>query len=277
MAMVWSSSHMYMFQAPSANPNVIPGIPPPDSKDSISMESASPQDTARYVSTASPPPTTPDVKSIEANSIPTDLERLMLQDLLTQPFSGVVDRIKRLRLSRRKATAVLRVLEERGSIKPAFIYNGTALLKLFDLTEDGSRLCDDLDLGTPPPRSEGGVVHRFMVNRTANRLRETGWKARTEYRVADDLVVDIHAETEKRLMAVLVETGKSNISRNLKRTLAAGYEEVLIIAPTPEIAANLRLLVAGLAQRELPVMSLAEFLATETATVEVAENVCTSG
>ncbi|NUM53494.1 MAG: ATP-binding protein [Candidatus Hydrogenedentes bacterium] len=277
MAMVWSSSDMYMFQAPPANPSLIPGIPPPDNRDSISMESASPQDTARDVSTASPPPTTPDIQSVETNSKPTDLERLMLQDLLTQPFSGVVDRIRRLGFSRRKATAVLRTLEEHGFIKPTFIYNGTALLKLFDLTEDGSRLCDGLNLGTPPPRSEGGVVHRFMVNRAANRLRETGWKARTEYRVADDLVVDIHAESKQRLMAVLVETGKSNISRNLKRTLAAGYEEVLIIAPTPEIAANLRRLVAGLAQREPPVMSLAEFLASEIATVEVAENVCASG
>ena len=48
-------------------------------------------------------------------------------------------------------------------------------------------------------------------------------------RISNDLIVDICAQKEGKTIAVLVETGKSHIQKNISRTKLAGFDEVRVI------------------------------------------------
>lgn len=69
---------------------------------------------------------------------------------------------------------------------------------------------------------------------TAQKLREQGWQTECEYKASAELTVDIHAEKDGRLLAVLVETGKSDIKRNIELVRNEGYAETWILATSPK-------------------------------------------
>lgn len=153
----------------------------------------------------------------------TGLELAFLQDIVRHPYDGVVQRIKRLQTSRRKGTAALQSLEKRGLLKPVSIQTGQSTIKLFDLPKEGRALCHQQGYGPLPNVTEGGILHRYWVHHTAQKLRAEGWTVQTEYPVHNNLIVDIHAEKDGKTMAVLVETGKSNVEHNIKKTRLSGY------------------------------------------------------
>lgn len=260
MVRSWYSAESGNYQAAAPESRPVPPIPPPDVKEMTIKESASPGNSANNVPNASPPPTTPGKAIVDQEFPFTECEALVFKDIVQNPFSGVVERIKRLGLSRRKAAAVLRALEAQGLTKPVLIYTGTAQLKLFDLTEDGMRLCRRAQLGALPNRTEGGVIHRFIVHRVAERLRADGWHVKTEHPIADDLTVDIHAEADGRLCAVLVETGKSSYLHNVKQTQIAGYTDVHLVTPTPDVAARLKQSIHEKNRLSVPIQTFAEFM-----------------
>ncbi|GMW03942.1 MAG: hypothetical protein AMXMBFR84_50760 [Candidatus Hydrogenedentota bacterium] len=260
MARNWYSAESgnYLAALPKSRP--VPPIPPPDVKETTNKESASPGKSAITQPTVSPPPTTPGKAIVDQEYPLTECEALVFKDIVQNPFSGVVERLKRLGLSRRKAAAVLRALEAQGLTKPVLVYTGTSQLKLFDLTENGLRLCRRAQLGALPSHTEGGVLHRFIVRRVAERFRADGWHVKTEHPIADNLIVDVHAEVDGRLCCVLVETGKSNYLHNLKQTQTAGYTDVHVVTPTPEVAARLKHSIHEKTGLSVPVQTFADFM-----------------
>ncbi len=225
----WYSTDTAAYHAPPPYSRPSKPIPSPDDKQEIPMESRTPTE---FTSTHVPPntavttPTATPGKPETSTAFPgiTDLELAMLADIVNHPFDGVVRRIHRIQVSRRKGSAALKALEERGVITAAAIFTGTSLIKLFDLTKDGRAVCHANNIGPLPDMTHGGIEHRYWVTVTAEKLRSEGWTVKTEYQVSNELIVDIHAEKDNKAMAVLVETGKSDIPKNVKKTIAAGYE-----------------------------------------------------
>ncbi len=184
------------------------------------------------------PTTTPNRKELQIGiTALTPLEVEMLEDILQHPFQGVVQRVQRLRASRRKGAAALRALEERGALAPVTVFTGTSTMKLFDLTPSGTALCRSHGLGPLLQPTHGGIEHRYWVDRAAQRLESEAWEVHKEFRVADDLIVDVHATLNGRMLAVLVETGKSDARKNLEKTLAAGYEHIWVVTNSPKVLA----------------------------------------
>lgn len=157
----------------------------------------------------------------------------MLADILRQPFDGVVTRIRRLQISRRKGVAALRALEHRGLIQPETVFTGASIMKLFDLTPEGRRRCQEQGLGPLPSPTEGGILHRFLIHRAAEKLEREDWTVEREAMVNDHLTLDILARNKDQRLAVLVETGKSDVKENLKKTLAAGFADIWLVSDNP--------------------------------------------
>lgn len=223
------------FQSPLPERKPNSAVPVSDKKNTKPPESSSTQATSKptHVST---PTTTPKEQEMKiAFSKPTELERSMFRDILTHPFDGVVRRITRIYTSRRKGTAALQSLEQRGLIKPAQIYTGSSLIKLFNLTKLGRALCHAKNIGPLPHVTEGGIEHRYWVHAISEKLKSKGWKTKTEHKVATDLIVDVHAQQNTRLLAALYETGKSHIKQNLTKTIKAGYKEIWICSCNPDV------------------------------------------
>lgn len=226
------SADSALYHPANTKQSVQAGIPRPDDKDSSIPESGSSQAKPERPAFASPA-TTPQER-VQENG-PSELELAMLADIVEHPFDGVVRRIQRQHASRRKGSAALKALEQRGLLKPAHVFTGTSLVKLYDLTKAGRALAHQHNLGPLPDITEGGITHRYWVNHTAKQLQEASWKVKTEHRVSDDLIVDIHAEKDGKAMAILVETGKSNIKANVTKAVSQEYKEIWIITDKPHI------------------------------------------
>ena len=133
MAERWYSSDTATRNASSLEPRPPSVIPLTDDKHLNIPETEEPSPDVSVGKDGYSPTTTPEDGQTKASlSEPTDLEVAMLRDILAHPLDGVVARIKRLAVSRRKGTAALKALEQREIVKPAHIYTGKSLLKLFD-------------------------------------------------------------------------------------------------------------------------------------------------
>ena len=222
--------------SPQPNPSAPSTIPLAEDKQRKAAESKEPSTQAPIQSDiVATPATTPKKEKQEPCFTPSDLEVAMLKDIVHHPFDGVVRRISRLGASRRKGTAALKALEMRQLVTPAGLYTGTSLLKLFDITPEGRSVCRERELGLLPEPTAGWVEHRYWVRHCANTLSGKGWAVQTEYRVSEHLTVDVHAELGGRILAVLVETGKSNAAENIRKTAQAGYNEIWVVSNSPQV------------------------------------------
>jgi len=211
-------------------------VPVPEDKQVFPMESPSSQACSSENKHASPT-TAPEKTTPESLDSLSALETEMLQDIIENPFDGVVKRIKRVGVSRRKGTAALLSLENRGLVRPSNIFTGSSIIKLFDMTNAGRTVYQSLGLGVPSTPTEGGVEHRYWIHHVANRLKSDGWQTQREYEVSTDVTVDIHAQNGERTVAVLVETGHSNVKGNIAKTIKAGYSEVWVVSNSPRVRA----------------------------------------
>ena len=211
-------------------------VPRAEDKQVIPMESPSSQAHSVKTKYASPT-TTPDKENGKKGLFqePSQVEVDMLADIVERPFDGVVQRIRRLGASRRKGTAALKALEMRNLVKAATFYTGSAMIKLFDLTSLGRSLCFRLHLGPLPDVTEGGIEHRFWIHHVDTVLRSSQWLTQNEYAVSTDTTIDIHAQKGERIVAILVETGASNIIRNVERAVQAGYREIWVVSNNPSV------------------------------------------
>ncbi|MCC6699783.1 MAG: ATP-binding protein [Candidatus Hydrogenedentes bacterium] len=225
-----------LFHGAAAKPGIIHGVPRPDREPGNPAETSLPPVQPKD-SVECPPPPTPEKQPgpYDDSGSPTPLEAAMLKDILSHPYSGVVSRINRLNTSRRKGVAALRSLEKRGLIEPETIFTGTALIKLFTLTPEGRGFCHEQSLGPIPNPTEGGILHRYLIHRAALKLQAEGWTVEKEARIHDHLTVDILATKAEQRLAVLVETGKSNVKENLNKTLEAGLSDMWIVSDVPSV------------------------------------------
>jgi hypothetical protein len=241
----WYSANTSAYHAPPPKLSTSKPIPRPDEEQEIRTESQSVESPSTQAPISEPigptPTTTPIPEREKKVSFPesSELELAMIRDIVENPFDGVVKRIHRLQTSRRKGSAALKALEERGLVASANLFTGTSVVKLFDLTQAGRALCHAKGIGLLPDITRGGIEHRYWVAATAEKLREQGWQATCEYKVSDELTVDIHAEKGGRLLAVLVETGKSDIKKNIATATSNSYTEIWIVATNPKVRATI--------------------------------------
>jgi hypothetical protein len=269
MAFRLCSADTVAFHPPPTATCPIPALPPSDYKETNPSEHPSSHVPANLSSVKSPA-TTPKENGSEKNISfpePSELERALLSDIAVHPFDGVVRRISRLQTSRRKGIAALKALEEEGLIKPENVFSGRAFLKLFDIINPAGRaMCHKHGIHTLPDITEGRIEHRYWVHRVNQGLQSSGWQTKVEHPVASDLCVDIHATKKEMTIAVLVETGRSNVEANIRRTVAAAYDQVWVVANAPKVAVVVKRLRGEYPQIPLLLKRPDEFPGNVTAT-----------
>ena len=226
----WYSRHTGPYRSPQPELSPLKAIPAHDERQVQPTETSSQEVAANQSALTTSPTTTPtDEHTQPVLQEPSHLELALVQDILNHPFDGVVRRSQRLQASRRKSVAALQTLEQRGIVKAASIFTGSSIIKLYDITNAGRTFCAHHAFGPLPNMTAGGVQHRYAVHGAAERLRAEGWTIKTEYAVSNGLIVDVHAERDGKTMAVLVETGKSNIAANLRKTASHGYNRIEVV------------------------------------------------
>lgn len=158
----------------------------------------------------------PDSSPIENLSIPqtsqgtdtfppiTPMEKVILTNITERPLDGVDQRTKTLGFHPSQMSQIHESLTKKEMIRPVYIDRK----KLFELTDSGKILVEEMKIHMPSRNARGGLEHDYWVHQTVQFLKKHEFQPVCEVNGID--IVD-----PKLSIAIEVETGKSDIKKNL--------------------------------------------------------------
>jgi hypothetical protein len=166
----------------------------------------------------------------------SEAEKRLLVDILKEPFAGVQKHYDRIGVSSRNGNRVKERLEELWLVRSHEISPGASggRMLILELTEKGVAFLQRLGYDCRYPYYAGGAEHEYGKDIVAKYLQGRGYRTVKEYQVPDDGRVDVLGERDGERVAVEVETGKSDIQANLKKTIAGGFDRVAVYATNPD-------------------------------------------
>ena len=154
-------------------------------------------------------------------------EMELIEDIKKHPYSGVVERYKRIGWSRRKGNEFKKTLLEKKIIEPVEIPTQSGRIVVLTLSTKYRKSNGEIkkDWGR-----HGGIIHEYWKNRIANQYRNEGFKVTKEYPLGEGKSVDLVAEKNGGKIAVEIETGRSDIEANVKKCLEVDFDEIIFMA-----------------------------------------------
>ncbi len=156
-----------------------------------------------------------------------------LNDISAKPLSTTVVRYHRLNLSRRRGNAVRQNLNKAAIIEPVRIATRSGQVILYQLTEFGRLICNAAGID-PGPLRRPSLEHQYWIQQTSRHFQNKGFDTTIEYQVKNNGAVDILAERNQDRVAVEIETGKSNITQNIRKIQHADFNQIILIATNPD-------------------------------------------
>jgi hypothetical protein len=157
-------------------------------------------------------------------------EMKLVDDIKQHPYSGVVERYKRIEWSRRKGNEQKKTLHEKGILDTEEIPTRSGRIVILKLTKSALET-----YGKPQNKNEhetrqGGVTHEYWKNKYAEIYRDKGYEVILEYPVGGGKTIDIAVEKDGHSIAVEIETGRSDIPANLMKCLKSDINELIFVA-----------------------------------------------
>ncbi len=149
----------------------------------------------------------------------------LLYDMLTHPQDGVRQRYRRLGISDKRGHQMKEGLLYQGWIESQTVELGQTRKVVLRLTKQAK---ETLGLDSEIPEY-GSIVHEYWKRFYGRKLEQQGYKIDFEVPRKSGRV-DVVACKENERIAIEIETGKSNIVRNVQQDLAAKYDKVIVVA-----------------------------------------------
>jgi len=148
-----------------------------------------------------------------------------IEDVIRHPHDGVKHRYERLGRGVGTANKMKDKLLEQGWLEMQTVAIGRTRTVLLRLT---AKAKSALGLESENP-NYGSLVHEYWKGFYAQRFREKGYKVQLEApRKSGN--VDVLVVRDGKTMAIEIETGKSDIMRNVRQNLLSGFDRMLIVA-----------------------------------------------
>lgn len=160
----------------------------------------------------------------------SEIERAFVQDVRDHPLSGVVQRYKRLGVSRRKGNQIKENLQNSNIIVPVDIVTRKGKVVLLDIHPKEKQ---------PSSVRNPGVVHEFWRAKVAEHYEKEGYAVTREHPLEQGDYVDLHLQKGEEVVAVEIETGKSDVVKNAKKNIEAGYPQIQILGTDIEATHHL--------------------------------------
>lgn len=197
-------------------------------------------------------PDNPDGLSDDPEEPPPKLEApkmtresiLFLADVAAKPLSTTVARYQRLNLSRRRGNAIRQSLASAGVIEAVTLATRSGQVVLYELTDPGRTVCSAAGIEAGP-RPRESLEHRFWVGQAAAHFEKKGYEVSREHAIKGNGAVDLLAERPGHRVAVEVETGRSDIRANLAKMKDGDFDEVVLLATSPEAVTLCQKVIAG--------------------------------
>ncbi|OVE80174.1 hypothetical protein BVY01_00680 [bacterium I07] len=157
-------------------------------------------------------------------------EKRLLKDIWEYPGSGVVERYKRLKMSRRKGNKTKMILFKKHLIKGIPIIIKKGKIMLLELTKTGWEELQNLNGKLIQKKRTGGAIHEYWKEQIERFYRNRGLKVIKEIPVNGGKTADLCVLNKGKRIAIEIETGKSDFIGNIKKDLKAGFDEVVSVA-----------------------------------------------
>jgi len=159
----------------------------------------------------------------------TPLEKVLLSNIIEKPLDGVDERTKKLGLHPSETVNLHTSLSEKGFINTVNIDRK----KLFDVTNKGKRIAEDSGIKIPAKQSKGGIEHSYWIDQTMRFLRNLELDPVCEFHG-----IDI-SDPDKEI-AIEIETGKSDILKNIVKLLSTRFKNLFMIATSKPFEIKLK-------------------------------------
>lgn len=155
-------------------------------------------------------------------------EREFLIDIGKFPVSGVTTRYARMGLSRHQGNTLQKSLILKGFVTFRQVSSLKGRLKVLVLTARGKDAIRDVKIEKVFNKN-ASWEHEYWKYRIGMHYRKNGCDVTFEYRIGEGKSVDVMAEKDGKKIAIEVETGKSDYVYNVKKDLACGFDEIMVL------------------------------------------------
>jgi DNA-binding MarR family transcriptional regulator len=159
------------------------------------------------------------------------LEKVILTNIIERPFDGVDERTKTMGLHPSQMAKIHESLTQKGFVRSIYIDRK----KLFELTESGKTVAKELKIQIPAKKTKGGLEHDYWIHQTVQFLRKQGFQPVCEVNGID--IVDQQAS-----IAVEIETGKSDIKRNILKLKKSRMTNCYLVATDKAVEIKIKTL-----------------------------------
>ena len=149
----------------------------------------------------------------------------LLQDVTDHKDDGVDVRYKRLGLNPDKGNRLKNQLVEQGVLEEAEVKSGRTQKLLLRITREAKT-----KLGLQDIQGRGSISHEYWKRFYSSFFKEKGYEVELEAPRGEHGRIDVLAKKDSESIAVEIETGRSNVVRNVKQDLLARVSSVLVVA-----------------------------------------------
>lgn len=169
----------------------------------------------------SPQPKRRSSRSSPQSDILPPIERIMLASIARDPFWGTTKRYRKLGLSDYEGNKAKESLISKQLVIPVSVNR----LKLLELTDQGIATLEQQGVKLPNTKRYGSLEHRYWLHKVKLWHEDNGYDVKEEHNN-----IDLVAAKGGERIAIEIETGKSDIRRNIINALK--HHQKLVIVPT---------------------------------------------
>ena len=235
----------------------IPAVPVPDKNNEIIPKRDKIKD-PRPPSPKDADNTTKQESAIDSNPPSQVLNRQeirFLYDIAHHPLSATVSRYQRLNLSRRKGNAVRQSLLAAKLIEPVTLATRSGQVVLYQLSDAGRTVCQVHQID-PGPVLRESLEHRWWIRKTREHFEKKGYEVTLEHPIKGNGAIDLLAVRPGEKIAIEVETGKSDIKQNLQHMKKKEFDQLIMIATSPEAVSACQKAIDAVDIKDLPTVEL---------------------
>ena len=157
-----------------------------------------------------------------------ELQKSLLIDIFNNPFSGVVERYRRLNISRRNGNSLKNSLSDKHLIQQVNIPTKTGRFVLLEPTEKGYLILKNYGCESKRSNRHGSLIHEYWKHRIGKFYEKKGFDVIYE-KSLNGKTVDIYIKNGSKKIALEIETCKSNAVENIEKCLKYGFDSIISI------------------------------------------------
>lgn len=154
---------------------------------------------------------------------------MLLCDVINYPNDSVTARYQRLDIGVKKGHRLKEQLVRNEWLEAELVELGHTRKLLLRPTKKAKQL---LKLNDQQPTNYGSLIHEYWKWFYTEKFKAKGYQVMLEYPRASGQT-DVVAKKDEEKIAIEIETGKSDYIRNLKQSLLANFDKIIIVATSP--------------------------------------------